>query len=1109
MKSKKNRQDAVEVLIAEDSPTQAQKLQGLLEEHGYAVVAAPNGKEALAAARRRKPAMIISDVLMPELDGYGLCQAIKADERLKDTPVILLTTLCDPQDVIRGLECGADNFIRKPFDERALLSRIENLLINLELRKSHKIQVGLEVNLGGHKHFITSERQQILDLLISTYEQAIHLNNELKLREKQLARSNQVLNGLYHIAEGLNRAASEKEVVETVLQRALEMPEVRAGWIFLREGESGYRLAAARNLPPEVAEPSVPSGLCWCQRRLTASQLETPTNIPECEWLQRAHTDIQGLRGHASVPIRVGEQVVGVINLVGSGDGLLSDEETHNLGALGNQLGIALARARLHEHLERLVEERTAKLAAEVEHRKCAQEEQARLVAILEATPDLVGTATPDGRLLYTNQAGRLMLGLQEGCDLSTLRIHEWHPEWAGKLVMEQAIPHAVKHGTWSGETALLRRDGREVPILQVVIAHQGPDGSVSYLSTIGRDITQRKEHEARIVRLNRIYSVLSGINTTIVRVRERQELFEEACRIAVDHGRFAFAWIGTLDADKQKIAPVAQAGRNDGYLSLIDLSVVENPPGPGEPTAQALTQGKPVICNDIAADDRTGAWRAEALNRGYRSVAILPLVLERQPVGVFALYAPEPGVFDEEEMRLLVEMAGDISFALDHLKKDEQLNYLAYFDAITDLPNRALFGDRLAQRIGTARRDRRAFSVIVLDLERFSVINETLGRQAGDELLRQVAQRLGASLDETDILARFSGDCFGIATGCGDEGPDIAHTLERALLSIRSQPFLIGGKQLRVAARAGVSSFPTDGEDAESLYRNAEAALKKAKLSKEEYLFYTPEINARVAERLTLENKLRRAVEEQQWVLQYQPKVDLKQGHISGLEALLRWNDPDVGLVPPLKFIPVLEETGMIFEAGRWALEKAMTDYRQWQARAMNPPRIAVNVSPIQLRQKDFVLTVKRALKNTEGTADCLELEITESVIMQDIEANIEKLRASREMGVQIAVDDFGTGYSSLSYITKLPVNALKIDRSFIVNMTHKPDDLSIVSTIISLAHSLNLRVVAEGVETEEQANLLRLLKCDEIQGYLVSPAVAAEQIERLLLDQRRLLAA
>lgn len=1108
MTPKKNRQDTVEVLIAEDSPTQAQKLQGLLEEHGYAVVAAPNGKEALAAARRRKPAMIISDVLMPELDGYGLCQAIKSDERLKDTPVILLTTLCDPQDVIRGLECGADNFIRKPFDERALLSRIENLLINLELRKGHKIQVGLEVNLGGHKHFITSERQQILDLLISTYEQAIHLNNELKLREKQLARSNQVLNGLYHIAEGLNRAASEKEVVETALQRALEMPEVRAGWIFLREGESGYRLAAARNLPPALIKLGVPEGMCQCRRQLLAGKLGAVTNI-ECEWLKQAPGDTQGPRVHASVPIRIGEQAVGVINLVGTEYGLFTDEDAKNLDALGNQLGVALARARLHEHLERLVEERTAKLAAEVEHRKRVQEEQARLVAILEATPDLVGTATPDGRLLYTNQAGRLMLGLQEGCDLSTLRIREWYPEWAGKLVMEQAIPHAVKHGTWSGETALLRRDGREVPILQVVIAHQGPDGSVSYLSTIGRDITQRKEHEARIVRLNRIYSVLSGINTTIVRVRERQELFEEACRIAVDHGRFTFAWIGTLDADKQKITPVAQAGRNDGYLSLIDLSVVEGAPGHREPTAQALTQGKPVICNDIAADDRTGAWRAEALNRGYRSVAMLPLVLDRRPVGAFALYAPEPGVFDEEEMRLLVEMAGDISFALDHLKKEEQLNYLAYFDAVTDLPNRALFGDRLAQRIGTARRDRRAFSVIVLDLERFSVINETLGRQAGDELLRQVAQRLGPSLDETDILARFSGDCFGIATGCGDEGTDIAHTLERALLSIRSQPFLIGGKQLRVAARAGVSSFPTDGEDAESLYRNAEAALKKAKLSKEEYLFYTPEINARVAERLTLENKLRRAVEEQQLVLQYQPKVDLKQGHISGLEALLRWNDPEVGLVPPLKFIPVLEETGMIFEAGRWALKKAMTDYRQWQARSMNPPRIAVNVSPIQLRQKDFVLTVERALKNTEGTADCLELEITESVIMQDIEANIQKLRASREMGVQIAVDDFGTGYSSLSYITKLPVNALKIDRSFIVNMTHKPDDLSIISTIISLAHSLNLRVVAEGVETEEQANLLRLLKCDDIQGYLVSPAVSAEQIERLLLDQRRLLAA
>ena len=245
-------------------------------------------------------------------------------------------------------------------------------------------------------------------------------------------------------------------------------------------------------------------------------------------------------------------------------------------------------------------------------------------------------------------------------------------------------------------------------------------------------EIAERKRAEARITRLNRVYAVLSGINTTIVRVREPQELFDEACRIAVEHGKFSFAWIGTLDADTRQVTPVARAGRDDGYLDQINLTAMADTPGNCRLTAEAITQAKPVICNDIATDDRMNGWRSEALNRGYRSVAVFPLMLGARPVGVFLLYAPEADVFDEEEMRLLIEMAGDISFALDHIQKEERLNYLAYFDAITGLPNRALFHERVEQRIGAAHRDRKVFSVIMLDLERFSSINESLGRQAG-----------------------------------------------------------------------------------------------------------------------------------------------------------------------------------------------------------------------------------------------------------------------------------------------------------------------------------------------------------------------------------------
>jgi len=1104
MKSKQRQNNTVEILIAEDSPTQAAKLQYLLEEHGYTVTSALDGKQALAAARRRKPALIVSDVVMPEMDGFMLCEEIKRVDALKDVPVILLTSLSDVRDIMRGLECGADNFIRKPYDEQYLLARVDYLLMNNELRKSQKMQMGVEIYLGGQKHFITAERQQIVDLLISVYEEAVHISEELGARQRELADSNRTLTGLYHVAEGLNRAVSAREVCEKALEHVLELPGVRAGWISLWENDT-FRTASVRNLPPALLAAGSMDGLCNCQRRFLAGELDRVTNILECERLKSAKGDACGLRYHASVPLWVGGQTLGIMNLVAADQGLFRDDELETFYGVGHQVGIALERARLHEHLEQLVEERTATLTEEIAERKHIQEEQARLVAILEATPDLVGTATPDGRLLYTNQAGFSMLGWEKNKDLSRMRIHDVHPEWAAKLVLEEGIPYAVSHGVWSGETALLGHEGQEIPILQVIIAHKGNNGELTYFSTIGRDISRRKMHEARIVRLNRIYSVLSGINTTIVRAQEQQGLFDEACRIAVEHGKFTFVWIGRRDANTQQVIPVAKAGFEDGYLSQINLTAKEDAPGNCELTAGALTQAVPMVCNDIAADERMKTLRPEALRRGYRSLAVLPLIVESQPIGVFVLYAPEANVFDDEEMVLLIEMAGDISFAIDHLEKEERLNYLAYFDAITGLPNRALFLDRVDQRIAAAHRDQKMFSVIMLDLERFSNINESLGRQAGDLLLRQFAERLKKALNETNILARLSADYFGIATQ-DDEGASITHILEKIFADIQNQPFLIGEQELRVSAKAGISSYPADGHDAETLLRNAEAALKKAKTSGDKYMFYAPEFNARVAEKLSLENRLRRALEQEQLVLHYQPKVDLKSGQICGLEALLRWNDPETGLVPPAKFIPLLEETGMILEAGRWALAKAVADSRAWQAKGLRSPRIAVNVSPIQLRQKDFVSTVERVISGAENAAVELELEITESLIMQDIEANIQKLRAIRDLGIEVAIDDFGTGYSSLSYIAKLPVNVLKIDRAFIINMTSNSDDLSIVSTIISLAHSLNLRVVAEGVETEEQANFLRLLKCNEMQGFLFSPGVPAEQIEELLQGKRSL---
>jgi len=1099
MRSKKAADREGEILIAEDSATQREQLQHLLEERGYKVAVAANGQEALASARRHKPALIISDVLMPELDGYGLCKAIKSDEKLKDIPVILVTSLSDSQDVIRGLECGADNFIRKPYQGDYLLSRIEYLLMNLEMRKNHKMQLALEINLGGRKHVITSERQQILDLLISTYEQAVHINKELMLREKDLAHSNQSLAAMFGIAEELNKATSERAISEGALKRALELPGVRAGWITAVE-DGKFRMLATCNLPPALEAPGAMEGTCLCRRKLLAGELDSVTSILECERLQKAQGDTQGLHCHASVPIWIGEETIGIMNLVGSERGLFSDEDAKNLYAVGNQLGIALSRARVHDKLEQLVQDRTAKLTVEIEERKRIEKEQARLVAIIEATPDMVATATPDLRVLYCNDAGRRMMGVGAETDASEIRIHESHPEWARKLVLEQGIPAALSDGVWSGETALLSGDGREIPLLQVIIAHKRPDGAVEYLSTIMRDITQRKAQEAKVARLNRVYSVLSGINMTIVRVRERDELFAEACKIAVEHGKFEMVWIGLLEVASRKVRPVAIAGRDEGYLDQIVLTADEDAPDSCKLVARALSRLEPVVCNDISADEAMSQWRHEALKRGYRSVAVFPLVIEQRPVGVFALYAPEPDFFDEQEMKLLIEMAGDISFALDHIAKEEKLNYLAYYDALTGLSNRALFDDRMAQVLRAASHEKNKTALVLIDLERFRALNDTLGRGVADELLKLVAQRLQSVIFDRDSLARIHADVFaGLFPDIKDEA-DIARIVEEKIIGCLHQHFTIAGQELRVSGKIGVALFPGDATDPDALFSCAEAALRQAKDSSDRYLFYARKMNAQVAERLKLENKLQRALERDEFVLFYQPKVDLNTGRVAGLEALIRWNDPEVGLAMPMLFIPLLEETGMIVEVGAWAMKQAVTQYAAWQAAGLQPPPIAVNVSAVQLKRKDFVTSVQQAIAIAGKPEHGLDLEITESMIMEDIEASIEKLKLLRALGVGISIDDFGTGHSSLRYLTRLPITALKIDRAFIQHMTTNADDVAIVSTIITLGRTLNLKVVAEGVESEEQSKFLRLLKCDEFQGYLFSKPVPAEQVPALL---------
>jgi diguanylate cyclase (GGDEF)-like protein/PAS domain S-box-containing protein len=624
----------------------------------------------------------------------------------------------------------------------------------------------------------------------------------------------------------------------------------------------------------------------------------------------------------------------------------------------------------------------------------------------------------------------------------------------------------------------------------------RAPGGAVVGLVGISRDVTLRKQQEARIAKLTGVYSLISGINAAIVRATNRDALLADACRIAVEAGQIHLAVM--LRVDQEGVINVIASAPPEAAVVNEMLAKNSGQPHQSGALKKLYESQSPVIINDVAQEPGL-RYRSTILVHGLLSLAMFPLFTGGKLDSVFCLFGTQTDFFDSEEVKLLSEVADNISIALDHIGKTERLDFLAYHDGLTGLPNRDLFLDRANQELVAGRRDGGPVAMLIVDLGRFRHINETLGRRGGDALLVEVAARLRASVERSGTLARLFGNTFGVVARVDNES--FAGTLiETQVLDVLNDGFMIDGTEVLAAARVGVALFPSDGETAEVLLANAEAALKKAKASGQPYVFYAPVMNARVSEQLALETKMRRAIEREEFLLYYQPKIELKTGSVVGLEALIRWRDPEQGLVPPGKFIPLLEETGLIREVGRWVLERAALQHHDWLKAGHAPPRIAVNVSAMQLGAHDFVSKLERVLQHYPSGASGIDLEITESVFVDDLDGSIEKLQAARRHGLTVAMDDFGTGYSSLSSLGRLPLDSMKVDRSFVLRMTEDPQSTSIVTTIISLAHALDLKVVAEGVETTEQARLLRLLKCDQAQGYLIARPMPAEDVVKHL---------
>ena len=748
---------------------------------------------------------------------------------------------------------------------------------------------------------------------------------------------------------------------------------------------------------------------------------------------------------------------------------------------------------RLPPAIERALQQAREKVARGNDERALLIEHE-RTTSILSALPDAVWSADcTSERVLYVSPKTREIYGRPATEFLASA---EWwidaiHP--ADKPSVLEAWRRLRDGGDFDLEYRIVRPDGTLRWIHDRAHLVRGASAQPERIDRLARDVTSQVEHRQRVARLSQVRELIGTINAALIRVRTRDALFVELCRIAVSLGGLRSARIALANESRNELAWIAAAGAAPTFASSpYDV-------GAARPLVSKLLQmGVPAVWNDLRTESDE-QLKESLFAHGARSVATFPLQTEGRSIGLLVLYSGDEGFFDDEEVRLFQEVTANIGLALELIAKQDRLDYLALYDPLTGLPNRTLFRERLTQALETERRANSKLALMLFDLERFKAVNDAFGQHAGDRLLQQIAAGLRAAAGDESRVAHLGGDVFAIMIPRLQEAENIATVLRERAASILNDPFIVEGRELRLQVKAGIAVFPEDGGDADTLFRNAEAALKRAKQTGERYLFYAPQINARVAERLELEHALRTAIEERQFVLYYQPKVDLATRRIVGVEALVRWQRPGVGLVLPGALIPVLEESGMILELGQWVIDEAVATHRDWCARGLRAPRIAVNVSAIQLRQSDFTSSVRSSIE--KGAQTCgLDLEVTESLLMEDMGAAILKLCTVRDLDVGVSLDDFGTGYSSLASLARLPVDTLKIDRAFIKGMTDHPDDTSIVTTIITLGHTLARKVIAEGVETEEQSRLLRLLRCEQIQGNVFSPAVSREQIEALI---------
>jgi diguanylate cyclase (GGDEF)-like protein/PAS domain S-box-containing protein len=720
------------------------------------------------------------------------------------------------------------------------------------------------------------------------------------------------------------------------------------------------------------------------------------------------------------------------------------------------------------------------------------KDSEARYRQLIDLSPEAI-LVLQKGRFVLLNEASVRLLGANTVSELLGKNVLSFiHPDHREKGIRRaRQLPMGVLRTAYVDEM-WLRVDGTSF-YAEVAASKFSYMGSAA-IQLVIRDITARRLAEELQMAQNRILSMIAS-GTAL------PDILTTLCEfIEAQSGRGICA-IQLVDTSGTKLLAGAAPSLPARFMHAINDTEV----GPQYCSfGAAVFRNDAVMVEDIAVHPLWEPCRDSALAHGLHACSSWPILGKNNKVlGALSMYYREGTLPNAKELQIIdisINLAG---IAIENKESEDRIHHLAHYDELTSLPNRSLFNQILNHAMKTAQRNREKIAVLFVDLDRFKNINDALGHDAGDQALQEISKRMLHCIRASDTVARMGGDEFYILLEELVDGQHVAAIAEKILIET-SRPFYIDQQECQLSASIGIAIYPDDGADALTLLKNSDIAMYRAKSgSKNAYQFYSASKNIHTLERFALESQLRRAVDNQEFVLHYQPKVELASGRITGVEALVRWQHPEHGLVLPAHFIPLAEEANLITPLGKQILQMACRDALTMNAQSSQPIRVAVNLSARQFDDSEFLNDIKKLLAETGLDTDFLQLEITESMVMHHPEQAVRTMKELQAMGIRLDIDDFGTGYSSLAYLKRFPVYSLKIDRSFIQDIPGGPNDTAITKAIIAMGHSMGMRVIAEGVETAEQADALRRFGCDEYQGFYFSEALPIENVLALIAKQ------